>query len=173
MKLWAATGLSTILGVLSPSGKVVILLLKLGKEQTTVSGRIGAEMEWYSTACGTVLLSHATKETKRNIIGSTLYKRFTEKTVIEPEKLRIRLESCQEEKTFLVDGENHINHCDIASPILDSTGRCIAAISCIFEKNTNSPDLEYVKAALLSAAEAISAQLGYFVSSDDSKTNKL
>lgn len=158
-KLWGKTQQAITLCTLNAYGKVVFIAIKLGVHTSTINGRIGAEMDWYTNSAGKLLLSHSNTETQKKIINSTVFKRHTDKTVIDMKILNQQLLEYKHKDILITFEENRINHGDIASPIYDHEGNCIACLGMVYEVDQSMNNLKYYQEQIQITAQELTNAL--------------
>jgi len=124
--------------------------------------QIGKRVPVYCTALGKTLLSSISCELKNQILDSIELKPFTKNTIIDRKALELELEKTKE-KGWAVDNEEHeTGVCCIAAPVLDFTGKVIAAISISGDKSSiNYGQNNCFIKLVIDAAKDISKRMGY------------
>lgn len=158
-KLWGKTQQAITLCTLNAYGKVVFVAIKLGVHTSTINGRIGAEMDWYTNSAGKLLLSHSNTETQNHIMNTTIFKKFTDKTIIDMNILNQQLHQYKNNDILITFEENRINHGDIASPVYDNEGNCIACLGMVFEIDHSINKLKYYQEQVQIAAQELTDAL--------------
>ena len=99
---------------------------------------------------------------KNQILDSIELKPFTKNTIIDRKALELELEKTKE-KGWAVDNEEHeTGVCCIAAPVLDFTGKVIAAISISGDKSSiNYGQNNCFIKLVIDAAKDISKRMGY------------
>lgn len=154
------TGECTYLGVLH-EGQVLYLQHLDGLKSVRVAGRVGGTYELYCSAPGKVLLAHADPEFIEEYASRDREKR-TANTITEKQTLLAHLETVRAQG-YAVDCEEFGNGITcVAAPIMDYTGKVVAAIGCsAFTLDGRHGRLvEQMLPKVLAAAEAISVRLG-------------
>ncbi len=161
-QLWAATQQTATLSLLNSSGRVVLAGIKLEKDHGSIVGRIGAEMDAYTHAAGKVLLANLPVDVQPRIIQSLKLVPHTPKTITDPDVLVALLQELRGEIVVISSEENWSGHTDMAAPIFDSTGSCIASLGIVFPTEVlSSSHLPFYKQQLQNAAFQLSTQMGY------------
>lgn len=161
-QLWASTQQTATLSVLNSSGKVVLAGIKLEKGHGSIVGRVGAEMDSYTHASGKVLLANLPTDVQTRMVYSLRLIPHTQKTITDPELLLSRLQEIRGEGVVLSSDEHWIGHTDMAAPIFDSTGSCIACLGIVFPtEGLASNHLPFYKQQLQNAAFQLSTKMGY------------
>lgn len=161
IRLWANTQQSVILCSLSATGKMVIMSLKQSNTAGSVVGRIGAEMDWYTNSAGKILLSHQPKSMQEKIFRSTEFKKHSEKTIVDLDLIKKQLQEIKGNNVVSVQDENMLRHGDIAAPVFNHEGRCIASLGIVYEIDKSAQNEEYYKQQVRNAAFELSVKMGY------------
>lgn len=114
------------LGVYNQSG--VLYLCKRPKEDQATQSKIGNSVPAHCTAIGKVLLAHQGDDEVQRVLDNGL-KKFTNKTVTSPDKLKKQLQQIQEQGYAVTREELRSGFCSVAVPIYNSENVVIAAIS--------------------------------------------
>lgn len=128
-----------------------------------MSSRVGSRAPAYCTGIGKALLSHIDPEVILESIKSSNLKRFSEKTIVDPDELVKHLEEIRRRGYALDEGEHEYEVRCVAAPIFDYTGEVIAAVSVAGPKSRIDPvdQNEELIQCTLQTAQKISAKLGY------------
>ncbi|MFJ2619803.1 IclR family transcriptional regulator [Glutamicibacter sp. NPDC087344] len=144
-------------------GPEVVYIDKLeSRHAVRMYSRIGLTASLHATAVAKVLLCDLPIERQEHIAQSLNYHRFTQHTVSNSEEF-LRALAATRAQGFAFDDREHEEfvHC-VAAPIRDATGHVVAAISCsVPVVLLNKTDLLALVPDIKSAAEAISADLGF------------
>lgn len=125
--LSAITGQTSHLAVLKDDG--VVLIEVMPAESEVGVRQIPGDWEpLYCTAVGKAILAFLPIVEQRRLIDRTVFRQFTEKSIVTPEMLRVELRSVVFEKVAYDDGEMNPHIGCIAAPILDRSGYPIASI---------------------------------------------
>jgi DNA-binding IclR family transcriptional regulator len=125
--------------------------------------QIGRRVPANCSAIGKILLAGLNGERLREVFESIKYEKFTPNTIVSEEELKLEIELVRE-KGWAVDNEEHEpNIRCIAAPIIDYTGKVIAAISVSGESRIIKPesDLE-IAGYVVETAGNISKRMGFF-----------
>lgn len=161
-QLWASTQQTVTLSVLNSSGRVVIVGIKLEKDRGSIAGRVGAEMDAHTNASGKVLLANLPPDVQSRMVHSIKLKPRTPKTITAPHQLMKLLEEIRGESVVFSTEENWVGHSDMAAPIFDRTGSCIATLGIVFQTaQLDMGRLPFYKQQLQNAAYQLSTQMGY------------
>jgi IclR family transcriptional regulator, pca regulon regulatory protein len=129
----------------------------------SVSLGIGSRLPAFCTSMGRVLLAHLPLETLDQYLKAAEFKRFTEKTITDPEALRKELRDVLKQGFALVDQELEIGLRSVAVPIFAGGGRVVAAINIGTQvaRTTKSELLQQFLPVLRRASKNISSCLGH------------
>lgn len=139
-----------------------VLISKVSSpERIQVASATGAPVAPHASALGKVLLAYM-KESERALYLETPLPVFTDKTITSREELRNSLKLVRKRGYALEEGEECEGVGCVGAPILDSDGKCVAAISASGPlKGTHfALDDTHIK-QVVEAAESISISLGY------------
>jgi DNA-binding IclR family transcriptional regulator len=125
--LAADSGETTTLEVLSGSS-VVILDEVSSRHMLGMSQEVGARLPVHATSTGKLLLAHLDEEEAENILDGPL-QRLTERTVSSRRLLREQLRVICEQGFAVTDGELEAGFVAVAAPVIDYSGRVVAAVS--------------------------------------------
>ena len=160
LQLWAKTGKTVLLGAIGADERPVILSIKIESGQESIIGRIGASMELHTTGLGKVLLAYMPPEMQKELAGRCPFVRKTEHTITDPELYLADMETFRKQKWAAAFEENHPNHCDLAVPVFEYTGTCVAGLCIVSDRESMDLFFPLYRKQLQSAAAAISEQLG-------------
>ncbi|MHA2265574.1 MAG: IclR family transcriptional regulator [Candidatus Thorarchaeota archaeon] len=128
-----------------------------------MSSRVGMRAPAYCTGVGKALLSHSDPEAILEYMKSGNLKRFTERTIVDPDELFKHLEEIRRRGYALDEGEHEDEVRCVAAPILNPSREVIAAVSVAGPRNRLDPvdqNDELIQMTLQTAHE-IAAKLGY------------
>lgn len=127
----------------------------------TVSIAVGTRFPAHVTSMGRVLLAAMAPEDLEAYLCGTELRRFTDKTVTDPDALRAVLAQVRADGYALVDQELEDGLRSAAAPITDARGQAAAAVN--VSVHASRADLDTMRRelvpALLACAEGISADL--------------
>lgn len=89
----------------------------------------GSRLPAHCTAGGKVLLAHLPADVRKRLLRSTPLKRCSGNTIVDPDALEAVLERTLEQGYALSDQELSIGIVALGVPILDPSGRALAALS--------------------------------------------
>jgi IclR family pca regulon transcriptional regulator len=129
----------------------------------SVSLSIGSRLPAFCTSMGRVLLAHLAVETLERYLKTAKFKRFTDKTISDPEMLRKELSTVLKQGYALVDQELEIGLRSLAVPVFAGGGRAVAAINIGTQaaRITKGEVLQRFLPVLRKAAKSISSCLGH------------
>jgi len=124
--------------------------------------RIGNRAPLYCTAVGKVILAYLPEKELDSIIERMEFLKLTNKTIIEPNELRKRLELLRKQGYSTDKGEYEPDIFCISAPIFDFNHDVIASISVsVTRGRTSFNELLQFVPTLKQFAEKISRELGY------------
>ena len=85
----------------------------------------------------------------------------TEKTIVDPEALRLELAAIKRRGYATSQGERQVGAASIAAPVFDHDGHVIAVLSAAGPLSRFKPRMADCAGRLLAAAGRVSAHLGY------------
>lgn len=132
--------------------------------------QIGRRVPAYCSAIGKILLAGLNTDSLREVLENIKFERFTPNTIISKRELLREIEQVKE-KGWAVDNEEHEpNIRCIAAPIIDYTGKIIAAVSVSGESRiiNYESDLE-IAGHVIETARKISTRMGYIKAADHGK----
>ena len=155
--LLAATKQHSQLAILE--GKDALYVEKLSsRSSTALVSRPGIRLPLHATGVGLVLLAHSSEGFLTEFLSSEL-PRYTENTVVSPERIRERLTSIRANGFVRVQEELHLGVVSIAAPVRDRLGKTIAAMSVVVPvEDKNKPALDTL---VQWGAQGTSRVLGY------------
>ncbi len=124
--------------------------------------QIGRRVPAHCSAIGKILLAGLNAEHLREVLENIKFEKFTPNTIVSKEELQLEIELVKK-KGWAVDNEEHEpNIRCIAAPIIDYTGKIIAAVSVSGESHIINleSDLE-IPGHVIETAANISKRMGY------------
>ena len=94
-----------------------------------VAHRIGSSRPLHCTAAGKVLLAFLGQEEMIHLVHETELKRFTPRTITDPEVLRCELRTIAQQGYAVEDQEHDTGVMEIAAPVFDCNGTIVGALS--------------------------------------------
>ena len=161
VQLWARTQKTVLLGVLGLDSKLTIASIKTEPNQDSIVGRIGAGMDIHTTGLGKILLAFQEPNFRKTIVEHCRFEKRTEKTITDPQAFLDLLSICEKQKWAASYEENRPGHCDLAAPIFDYSGACVAALSIVSDRSSMDSYRPLYLKHLQDAAHQISELLGY------------
>lgn len=122
---------------------------------------IGSHLPAYCTSMGRVLLAAESPEKQRSILKESKLKPYTAHTIYETEALLLELAQVKAQGYAIIDQELELGLCSIAVPVLDKSGKTIAAINVSTHAMRN--DIDKIKEKFLPELIASSAILTSFI----------
>jgi DNA-binding IclR family transcriptional regulator len=101
-----------------------------GRRAVGVLTRVGGRFPLHASGIGLVLLAHAPAAVQIEVLDGPL-QRFTEYTIIDPERLRRRLIEIRRDGVAVSDRQVTDDAMSVAAPIVDGAGAVIAALSIV------------------------------------------
>jgi DNA-binding IclR family transcriptional regulator len=112
-----------------PSGTEVVYIAKIESKHTLgMSSRLGTRLPLYCTSLGKSILAFSRPELLQAVLAERLEAR-TAHTIISAEALQTELVAVRSQGFALDNEENEPGICCVGAPILDYSGKAIAAIS--------------------------------------------
>ncbi len=112
-----------------PSGTGIVYIAKIeSKHALGMSSHIGTRLPMYCTSLGKAILAFSSPDLLNSVLSETLEAR-TPKTITSPEELKTELVSVFSQGFALDNEENEPGICCVGAPIIDYSGKAIAAIS--------------------------------------------
>ena len=143
---------------------VLYIRIRESNQAVRMSSGLGSRAPAHCTSVGKALLAFQPAELVRQVIDNGL-KRYTEKTIVEPEALQQELASIRTRGFALDDEEVEVGLRCVAAPIRDHSGRVIAAISVAAPvQRMSKKQVQATIPSVVAAADAISRRLGYLPS---------
>lgn len=154
-------GLTVNLGVLDQS-EVVYLDKIEGAGSFRFLCHVGSRAPFHCTAMGKVMVAALTPAEQRRLVYAKPLKRFTRRTITDPDKLMQHLALVAGQGWAMDDGEhNDLGHC-VGVPLRDHAGKVVAAISMTTVcAELSDAERDRVLTSILRTAAAISSDLGY------------
>ncbi|WP_084544076.1 IclR family transcriptional regulator domain-containing protein [Paenisporosarcina indica] len=123
------TGESCSISILD--GTDIIYVARVStKRIMSINLDVGSKLPAYATSMGHVLLANLPKEELEKYLTSLNLEKFTDKTILDKDQLRITLEDVLEKNWGGVDQQFEEGLRSIAVPLRDANGKVIAAINC-------------------------------------------
>lgn len=145
------------LAVLEGQQAVVIERLSAPEAVGLVS-QVGGRLPLHCSGVGKVLLSHAGVDLIESVLGGRL-RRYTPKTVVDPDLLRQQIATTRRTGTATVRGELTENADSVATRIVGGDGRVVAAMSVVVR--SGSVTHQAVLPSVVASGLGISRRLGW------------
>ncbi len=124
--------------------------------------QVGNRVPLHSTGVGKVFLAHMNGEQLEDFLNGKLLPSYTKNTITDVDKLKHELIIIREEGVGIDDEEKEIGVKCIASPIKNSTGSVVAAISVSGPSaRLSNKRVQEIKPLIKSCALEISRAMGY------------
>jgi IclR family pca regulon transcriptional regulator len=157
-RLSAQLGESTSAAVLDGSDIVYIARVAT-RRIMSVGITVGTRFPAYATSMGRVLLAALEADDFEAYLSAADLQPLTARTIHEPAALRREIEHVREQGWALVDQELERGLTSMAAPIVDGSGRTVAALNVSTATVDGTPQIAEAKAPLLRSAAAIGADL--------------
>ena len=158
--LAAEVGEGCKLSVIDRDG-VLVLATAQGRRQYALSVTPGQRIAPHAGAASKLLLAHQTEAEIDRWLAEPLTG-YTAKTTTDPRRLRSELARVKRQGWAQDKGESAPSIQAFAAPVLDKTGRLLAAISVPFLAGTEAGRMEEIRLAVIAAAKELSrAVAGY------------
>lgn len=161
-ELWRITKETVNLAILD--GQEIIFLDVIESPQLFRMGsQVGMRMSLNCTALGKTILAFMPPDQQEKILASLTFTRITPRTIMDAAKLRKELIKIRHQGHALDDQEGHLGARCIAAPILDGSGRILAAISVTGPMaRITSQKIQLLGTTVKTSAKKISSHLSYF-----------
>jgi len=128
-ELHQATQETISLYILDGDERVCIERLESTQNIRFVAPRVGRRLPLHAGSAGKVILAFLPESVREEIITKTPLAALTERTIVEPELLRLELEKIRQEGYAVSYGEWILDASGIAAPIFDRNGDILAALT--------------------------------------------
>jgi len=125
-----------------------------------LEAHVGSRFPAHATSTGRVLLAGLTLERVSRYFETARFEAFTDRTIVDPEKLRKLVDDCRRAGYSAVEDELAYGVVALAVPVLDQRGRVVAAL------NTSSHSRRISKAKLVRERLAMLQQVSREISAD-------
>jgi IclR family pca regulon transcriptional regulator len=143
-------------------GEDIVYVLRVpARKIMSINLGLGSRLPAWCTSMGRVLLAALPPEELETHLAGLALQRFTARTVPSLEELRLRIAAAREQGWCLVNQELEEGLVSLAAPIVDRSGRTVAALNVSTQVNRNPPEslLAQHLPRLLEAAQSISRLL--------------
>ena len=140
---------------------MLVLLKEEGSLPLRIISRIGSRVPVNWAAAGRLLVSDFDDAALRNLLRQTVKQSSTNRAITNIEKLIAQIRQFRRQGYALeINEANHHAGC-VAAPIIDVSGRCVAAISAVApEQRLGREDRKRLIASVCTAADRLSRRLG-------------
>jgi DNA-binding IclR family transcriptional regulator len=138
--------------------EVVFVERVTGRHAVPVLTRVGLRFPMSATGVGLVLLAFAPREIQEEALSSPL-ERFTERTVVDPQRLRSMLADVRRRGIAVSDRQVTMDALSVAAPVRGPDGGVAAALSVVVQADGAQP--RTLSPAVRTAAAAISRALAH------------
>lgn len=139
-------------------GTTLVLASAQGKREYALMVTPGQTLPLHAGAGSKILLAHMPKDQRETLVNSAL-QTFTNRTFVDPKKLRTELARIVRQGWSEDRGEFSPSVHAFGAPILDSAGTCVGAVSVPFLAGAEPERLEQVRRRTIATATAIGAVL--------------
>lgn len=159
-KLVIRTGESAHMGVLE-NGLILFVAVAASQHAYRCAAEVGDCNYAHSTALGKCILAHMDLPEIDSIIAARGLPRLTSLTITDAAQLALELEKVRNQGYAISNGENTDGVICVAAPVLDSSGKAIAAVSISGPYSRIQSSIEGVKQAVRQETFRLSMLLGY------------
>ena len=128
-ELHDATQETISLYLLEGNERVCVERLESTQNVRFVAPRVGRRLPLHAGSAGKVLLAYLNEKRQNDILNSGELTRLTEKTIVDPTRLRGELGLIRSQGYAISNGEWILDASGIAAPIFDRTGEILAALT--------------------------------------------
>jgi len=161
LQLAGATLETVGLIVVDPTGPICVDVIESPKG-VRVYGRVGRHMPWNAGTSGKVILAYLPDEQREHVLATVKFRRYTPRTVIDPDLLRPVLEEIRAAGYQVSALDLDDDAIGVAAPLFDHDGAIVGAFSLAGPSSRISEhDLQNLVAAVRTAAAEVSRKLGY------------
>jgi IclR family transcriptional regulator, pca regulon regulatory protein len=122
------TGEQVSLSILDRADVIYVDRLQ-GAEERDAQSLLGGRMPSFWTSNGRVLLAHIAKEEVQAILDSADLRPLTAKSLTNPQQIIAEVDVARKRGYAIVDEESELGVLSIAAPVIDPSGRAVAAIN--------------------------------------------
>ncbi|MFF0013413.1 IclR family transcriptional regulator [Streptomyces sp. NPDC005374] len=140
-------------------GDQAVIIERLSAVNAVVlTSQVGGLLPLHCSGVGKVLLSHSSPAFIDEVLAGRL-RRFTPRTIVDPAELRGELASCRSTGTVVVKEELSEGAESVATRIIDSSGKVVAALSVVVA--AGSIRLQAAVPSLVASGLGLSRSLGW------------
>ncbi len=134
------------------------------EDHGAVRAQVAERVPCHGSAAGQVLLAYRGRWCD-SVLSRSL-ERHTEETIVEPERVRARLEEVRERGFAIEDGEHVAGMGSVGAPVFDHVGEAVAALGVTLESSRLEAEARRLSAMVVLAARGLSEELGYVPGSE-------
>jgi DNA-binding IclR family transcriptional regulator len=141
------------------NGEAMVAAVMESPNLVTISVRQGARLPAHASAQGRIVLAFAPEALQRRILGRKL-ERHSPRTIVDPRKLRTRLERIRRQLYEIAPGDTLLGITTLAAPLFNNDDELVGVVAIVGSDQfiPDPPDREQV-ALVRACAAAISARL--------------
>lgn len=159
--LAAETLETVVLIVADPTGPICVDVIQSPKG-LRVYAHVGRHMPWNAGTSGKVILAYMPEEQRETILNAGRFRRFTDHTITDPERLREVLSKIRENGYHVAKRDLDEDAAGVSAPLFDHDGRVVGAISLAAPlSRVSDEDMERLICKVLESTNEISRQLGF------------
>ena len=154
------TGETVQLSVLD-NDLMMVLLKEEGVRPLRIISQVGSRVPVNWAAAGRLLVSDMDDKALTALLTATMRQSPTGRAVTEPKKLIRQIRKFRRQGFATEINETNEHAGCVAAPVLDASGRCVAALSVVApEQRLVKANRDYLIERVMSAAEKLSQRLG-------------
>jgi DNA-binding IclR family transcriptional regulator len=155
------SGETVYMGVLNTNGRVIFMHKEDGRSPDSIITRTAYELDVYTNAAGKILMANLDPAMQSSLLHIIHLQAHTSRTVTSRQQLQQQFDSLRGAAWAEQYDENYIGHSDVASPLYQGDGRCVAALSIACSTATLKKSIHLFRPMLLRAAAEISRKMGW------------
>lgn len=148
------------LGILK-NGEILYIEMLESSQPFRMAAAVGSRSPVHSTALGKAIVAYLPESDLRDLIAPKRLLKLTERTIVDPEKLKRELQSVRWRGYAIDNEETEPGAACIGAPVFDSSAKPIAAISLSGPAGRILGNQEGIVKALLPVCNEISRRLGF------------
>ena len=156
-RLSSATGEGSKVSIVDDSQLLVVCAVS-GKKEYALTVVPGQRLPLHAGAAGKTLLAHLPKAEVKALLDAGLI-RYTPNTLVNAKKLMTELARVRRQGWAEDHGEYVPSIHAFAAPIMDPTGKVVAALSVPYLAGSGRPHTQLIKAAVIAAAAQIGSEI--------------
>ena len=139
-------------------GSDIVYVLRVPTQKImSINLGVGSRLPAYCTSMGRVLLAGLPRPQLAALLGTRALPRLTRHTVADPRRVMKLVDTAREQQWCLVAEELEEGLVSLSVPIVDRSGRCMAAMNISSQLNRTPPD--YMIARFLPKLKAAAAEI--------------